>query len=387
VLLRVSCFNGKVAHRATAGGVIMHIPDGYLSPQTCAVGFVVAVPVMAMAATRVHNRVKTRHVPTLAVLAAVCFLIMMFNVPIPDGTTAHAVGGSLVAILLGPWAAVIAVSVALAFQALLFGDGGVLAYGVNVFNMAIVLPFVATGLYRLISGNAYLTSGRRVVAGFIGGYLGINMAALCGGIELGIQPTLFHDASGAPLYSPYHLSQSVPAMLLAHLTVAGIAEGIITAAVIAYLQRANLPLLQVNHPDVPVSAEAAAEEGVRRRKLRPAVVAGAVVGLMVVLTPIGLLAPGGAFGEDAPQDLDLKKLGLSAVPEGLNKYNGFWHNAIFNGYDFAGDTHPTLGYLISALVGIAVVGVFLLVVTKLVTLAANRGNSSARSKTSEPAQS
>jgi cobalt/nickel transport system permease protein len=365
----------------------MHIPDGYLSPQTCAVGFVVAVPVMAMAATRVQKRVKTRHVPTLAVLAAVCFLIMMFNVPIPDGTTAHAVGGSLVAILLGPWAAVIAVSVALAFQALLFGDGGVLAYGVNVFNMAIVLPFVASGLYRLISANSYLTSGRRVIAGFIGGYLGINMAALCVGIELGIQPTLFHDANGTPLYSPYHLAQSIPAMLLAHLVVAGIAEGIITAAVIAYLQRANLPLLQVNHPDVPVSAEAAAEEGVRRRKLRPAVVAGAVVGLMVVLTPIGLLAPGGAFGEDAPQGLDLKKLGLSAVPEGLNKYNGFWHNAIFNGYDFVGDTHPTLGYIISAVVGIAVVGVFVLVVTKLATLAANRGSSSVRSKTSEPVQS
>ncbi|MGH3818009.1 MAG: energy-coupling factor ABC transporter permease, partial [Pseudonocardiaceae bacterium] len=155
----------------------MHIPDGYLSPQTCAVGFVVAAPVMAAAAANVHKRVRTRNVPTLAMLAAVCFLIMMFNVPIPDGTTAHAVGGALVAILLGPWAAVIAVSVALAFQALLFGDGGVLAYGANVVNMAIVLPFVAYGLYRLISGDAPLTSGRRVVAGFIGGYVGLNTAA------------------------------------------------------------------------------------------------------------------------------------------------------------------------------------------------------------------
>jgi len=222
---------------------------------------------------RVRNRVKTRNVPTLAVLAAVCFLIMMFNVPIPDGTTAHAVGGALVAILLGSWASVIAVSVALAFQALLFGDGGVLAYGANVFNMAIVLPSVSYGLYRLISGKATLTSPRRAVAGFIGGYVGLNTAALCAGIELGIQPTLFHDANGAPLYSPYHLSQAVPAMLLAHLLVAGIAEGII-------------------------------------------------------------------------------KLGLSAVPAGRNKYNGIWHKAIFSGYDFAGDSHPTLGYLISAVVGI-----------------------------------
>jgi cobalt/nickel transport system permease protein len=250
---------------------------------------------------------------------------MMF-MPIPDGTTAHAVGGALVAILLGPWAAVIAVSVALVFQALLFGDGGVLAYGVNVVNMAIVLPFVSYGLYRLISGNTNLTSERRVVAGFLGGYLGLNAAALCCGIELGIQPSLFHDASGAPLYSPYHLSQSVPAMMLAHLAVAGIAEGIITAAVVAYLQRANLPLLQVNHPGVPVDAEAAAVERSHRRRLRPSVIAGGVVALMVGLTPLGLLAPGGAFGEAAPQDLDLQKLGLKAVPAGLNKYNGIWRD-------------------------------------------------------------
>jgi len=77
----------------------MHIPDGYLSPQTCAAGFVVAVPLLAAAAARVNKRVKTRHVPTLAMLAAVCFLIMMFNVPIPDGTTAHAVGAVLIAVL------------------------------------------------------------------------------------------------------------------------------------------------------------------------------------------------------------------------------------------------------------------------------------------------
>lgn len=351
----------------------MHIPDGYLSPQTCAAGFVVAVPVLATAAARVHRRVRTRNVPTLAVLAAVCFLVMMFNVPIPDGTTAHAVGGALVAIVLGPWAAVIAVSVALAFQALLFGDGGVLAYGVNVVNMAIVLPFVAYGVYRLIGGRAALTAGRRVVAAFLGGYVGLNVAALCCGIELGIQPGLFHDAQGAPLYSPYHLAQAVPAMLLAHLAVAGVAEGIITGAVVAYLQRANLPLLRVNHPGIPVTAEEVVQEKARRQRLRPAVVAAAVMVLLVVLTPLGLLAPGGAFGEDAPQDLDLRGLGLSAVPEGLNKYNGFWHNAIFSGYDFTGDGHPTLGYVVSAVVGILVVGLVVLLIGTLVARLAHRG--------------
>ena len=78
----------------------MHIPDGYLSPQTCAVGFVAAVPVWTIAVRRVQRVVKNRNVPTLAVLSAVSFLAMMFNVPIPDGTTAHAVGATIIAILL-----------------------------------------------------------------------------------------------------------------------------------------------------------------------------------------------------------------------------------------------------------------------------------------------
>lgn len=239
----------------------MHIPDGYLSPATCAVGFAVAVPMAAIASAKVKKTVKTRQVPTLAMLSAVCFLIMMFNVPIPDGTTAHAVGGALVAVLLGPWAGLIAVAVALVFQALLFGDGGVLAYGVNVLNMAIILPFVAYGVYRLISRGSSLTSRRRVTAAAIGGYVGINVAAPACGIELGIQPLLFHTANGTPLYSPYHLSQSIPAMMLAHLSVAGVVEAIITGGVVAYLQRANLPLLRANNPDVP-----AMDRSVRRER-------------------------------------------------------------------------------------------------------------------------
>jgi cobalt/nickel transport system permease protein len=331
----------------------VHIPDGYLSPQTCAAGFAVAAPVWYTAARRVKRVVRNRNVPMLAVLAAVCFLIMMFNIPIPDGTTAHAVGGSLVAILLGPWAAVIAVSVALAFQALLFGDGGVLAFGVNAVNMAIVLPFVGYGGYRLIAGSSGLTSRRRVIAAALGGYVGINAAALCTGIELGIQPDLFHNAAGAPLYAPYHLAQAVPAMMLAHLLVAGFAEGILSGGVVAYLQRANLPLLRVNHPNVALPGDADRRQP---RRVRPAVVAGAAVALMVVVTPLGLLAPGGAFGEDAPADLDLAKYHLSAIPSGLNRYNGFWNHAVLNGYDFRSSSHPALGYLVSAVIGIAVVG-------------------------------
>jgi cobalt/nickel transport system permease protein len=347
----------------------VHIPDGYLSPATCAVGLLIAVPVLALASVRVNRVVKTRQVPTLAMLSAVCFLVMMFNVPIPDGTSAHAVGGALVAVLLGPWAAVIAVSVALAFQALLFGDGGVLAFGVNVVNMAVVLPFVAYALYRLIARGSTLTSARRVAAAAIGAYVGLTAAALCTGVELGVQPLLFHDASGAPLYSPYHLAQAVPVMLFAHLVVAGFVEGAMTGGVVAYLQRANIPVLQVNNPGVPVDA---GDGPAPKPKLRPVLVAVAAMALMVALTPLGLLAPGGAFGEDAPRDLDLGNLGLNAIPTGLAEYNGFWNHTVLSDYGFSDGGHPVTGYLLSAVVGIFVVGAAVFVVVRAVNAISSR---------------
>lgn len=330
----------------------MHIPDGYLSPATCAVGLAVAVPAIVVASKKAQRAVKLRQVPTLGVLAAVAFLVMMFNIPIPDGTTAHAVGAVLIAIVLGPWAAVIAVSVALLFQALLFGDGGLLAYGVNVANMAVIMPFVGYGMYRLVAGSSHLTSRRRVLAAGVGGYFGINAAALATAIALGIQPTLFHTADGTPLYSPYHLAQTVPAMLLAHLLVAGFAEGAISAGTVAYLQRANVPLLRVNHPQVLVTAEEAATRP--RKKLNPWLAGGIALAVMALLTPLGLIAPGGAFGEDAPGDLPLGDMGLNAIPEGMARFNGFWGHAILADYG-TGTGSPVLGYLLSALAGIVVV--------------------------------
>lgn len=345
--------------------VDVHIPDGYLSPQTCAVGYVVAVPTWALASRKVSEVVKTRNVPLLAMFAAVSFLVMMFNVPIPDGTTAHAVGAVIIAIVLGPWAAVIAVSVALLFQALLFGDGGVLAYGANVVNMAIVMPFVGLGVYRAVAGNSALTSRRRLVAAGLGGYAGINAAALAAAVEFGIQPDLFHTASGVPLYAPYHLSQTIPAMMLAHLTVAGAAEVILTTGVLAYLARADVRRLVPNHPGIPVTADGVVPAGPR---FTPARVAFGFVAAMVVLTPLGLLAPGGAFGEDAPGDLNLGDLGLSAIPSGLETYNGFWSHTLLGDYGFTDGQNPTLGYWVSALVGIVVVAVAIYGLGRLVAV-------------------
>jgi cobalt/nickel transport system permease protein len=311
----------------------MHIPDGYLSPATCGVLGASMVPVWATAGKRVRKVVTSRSVPLLALGAAYSFVVMMFNVPIPDGTTAHAVGAVLIAILLGPWAAVVAVSVALAIQALFFGDGGVLSFGANCLNMAFVMPMVGYGIYRLGTRHVSLTARRRALVAGFAGYAGINAAAVCAAVELGLQPTLFHSANGTPLYSPFHLRQTLPAMLLAHLTVAGLVELALTAGVVAYLQRANLPVLRINHAGIPLDAADIAPPvhlGWRR---------GAVaLGVAALLTPLGLLASGTAFAEG---------------PRG----SGFWHHTLLAGYGVGSGRNPALGYVVSAFVGTAVIAI------------------------------
>lgn len=220
----------------------MHIPDGYLSPQTCAVMYAISTPFWVIAAKKVKKTLTTKTVPLLSVFAAFSFVIMMFNAPVPGGTTAHAVGGTLMAIILGPWAAVIGVSAALLIQAIFFGDGGILAYGANCFNMAIVLPFIGYWVYKIITTKSSNPS-KQWIGAAIGGYVGINVAALCAAIEFGIQPLLFHTANGTPLYCPYGLSQSIPGMMIAHLTVAGFAEAFVTGGVVLFLRKTMPHLL------------------------------------------------------------------------------------------------------------------------------------------------
>ena len=222
----------------------MHIPDGYLSPATCVVFGAVMVPIWTAASNIVKKTLKARQVPFLAIGAAFSFVIMMFNIPIPGGSTGHGVGGVLLAILLGPWAACIAVSVALVTQALLFGDGGITAIGANCFNMAFVLPFVGYYTYRLMSVGSPAGGNRRVIAAGIGAYVGICVAAVCAGVELGIQPLFYHTAQGQALYCPYGLNISVPAMAGGHILVFGWVDFIMTALVIKYLQKQDSFLIK-----------------------------------------------------------------------------------------------------------------------------------------------
>lgn len=219
----------------------MHIPDGYLSPQTYIPLFGVFVASAALAVKKVKEEVSARDIPYLGMAAAFSFIIMMFNLPIPGGTTGHAVGSAVIAILLGPWAAMISVSVALIIQALVFGDGGITSIGANCFNMAIFMPLVAYYTFKFFS-KSNSVKARASFAAFISGYLSLVMTSVLTAVEFGIQPLIASTADGKALYCPYDLSIAIPAMAIEHLFLFGIVEGIVTALIVNYFLK-NEPLL------------------------------------------------------------------------------------------------------------------------------------------------
>jgi cobalt/nickel transport system permease protein len=216
----------------------MHIPDGYLGPPTYLAAYAACASLWAVAARRLRERLSARRAPLLAISAAFSFLVMMFNVPLPGGTTGHAVGGVLIAIVIGPWGALFSITIALVIQALLFGDGGITAIGANCLNMAFIMPFTGYGTYRLLSGLLASERGKAVAAG-IGGWVGLNAAAFTTALMLGIQPLLHTGADGRALYAPYPLSVAIPAMMLGHLTLAGAVEGLITGLTVYFLRRSQ----------------------------------------------------------------------------------------------------------------------------------------------------
>lgn len=211
----------------------MHIPDGYLSPQTYIPLLGVFVSFAAIAVKKVKEEVSARNIPYLGMAAAFSFIMMMFNLPVPGGTTGHAVGSAVIAILFGPWAATIAVSVALIIQALIFGDGGITAIGANCFNMAVFMPFAAYYIFKM-SFRLPIKKFKASFAAFISGYFSLVLAAILTAVEFGIQPMIASTADGKAMYCPYDLSIAIPAMAIEHLLLFGIAEGLITALVVDY---------------------------------------------------------------------------------------------------------------------------------------------------------
>lgn len=199
----------------------MHIPDGFIAPQVYLPLYAVAVAAWAYGGRRAGKTLDEANLPWLASLTAAAFALSFIALPLPGGTSAHVTGVALLAVLFGPWQAFMAASLVFAIQAFIFGDGGVTTLPLNALAMGFAGAFAAHGVSRL-------TSGRLREAGiFFAGWLALFIPSLIIALVLGIQPMIAHDADGMPLYFPFGLSITLPALLVPH-ALLGLGEGALT---------------------------------------------------------------------------------------------------------------------------------------------------------------
>ena len=208
----------------------MHIPDGFLTFPVATVLWLLSIGALALALRKVDRSLHERDLPLMGVLAAAIFAAQMLNFNVAAGTSGHLLGAALAAILLGPWAAMLVMTAVVSIQALIFQDGGLLALGANLFNMAVLGVWVAYGLFVLARR---LTAGRTwglFASGFAAAWGSIFIAALAAALQLA--------ASGV---SPASLV--IPAMGAVHALI-GLGEGLITLGALAFLFSARRDLLQ-----------------------------------------------------------------------------------------------------------------------------------------------
>lgn len=248
----------------------LHIPDGFLSVPVALVGWGLMIALVSLALRQTRDQLGERQIPLMGILAAFIFAAQMINFPVAGGTSGHLLGGTLAAILLGPWAAVLVMTCVVTVQALLFQDGGLLALGFNTFNMGILTAFFGYVLFDTIRRIAISNRKLRTAAAMIGAWAAVEAAALATALQLAISDT-----------SP--LSLALPAMLGVHALI-GIGEALITAGALAFIQQTRPDLL-----GDPVHAHATG--GARGSRW---VAAGLAVALAITLfSPLAASSPDG----------------------------------------------------------------------------------------------
>ncbi|MDH4226588.1 MAG: cobalt transporter CbiM [Deltaproteobacteria bacterium] len=307
----------------------MHIPDGYLSPATCGAFYAAMLPAwyMAFRKPRKDGEDAFLKAPLVALGAAFSFVIMMFNFPLPGATSAHVAGTAILAIMLGPWPAVAAVSIALLLQAVVFADGGITTYGVNAFNIALVMAVISAHVFGLLSGGRGSVR-MSAIAAFIAAYLASSVSAFLTAMELGVQPILSVSDAGVPLYAPYPLKVTLTAVMAPHLLIVAPAEGLMTALVVALLMKKGT---FVDITDALM---------VKRNRLVSAII------VLAVFTPLGLIAKDAAWGEWSIAEIEAR---LGYVPEGIRRWGEFWSGVIPD-YTVSGSM-PVVEYIASAVFG------------------------------------
>lgn len=209
----------------------MHIPDGFLDLFTCAIMYAISSILCLQAFRKVKQVLEEEHVPLMSLLTAGVFASQMLNFPIIGGTSGHLIGGTLVAIFLGPYAAIVSMSIILAIQSFVFADGGITALGANIFNMGVI----AACSYYIYVLVRKLASGKRgvLMGSAIASWIAVVMGAVACGIEIGLSPAFLYD-----------VRITVLIMVFWHVII-GVGEALITSSVVAFTLSTRPDLLEL----------------------------------------------------------------------------------------------------------------------------------------------
>jgi cobalt/nickel transport system permease protein len=246
----------------------MHIPDGFLDAKTAIAAAAVSAAVVGVAIRQVRRSLSPRRVPLLGLTATFVFVAQMLNFPIAGGTSGHLVGAVLAVALVGPAGAVLVLTSVLIVQCFVFADGGVLALGANVLNMAITGTLVGGGVYSVV---------RRWIGGLQGQLVGAAFAAWCSIVAAAVACAAELAWSGTV---PWRIV--FPAMTAVHMVI-GVVEAVITALVLA--------AIVATRPELVWAGSRAGEPALRR-----VLIAGGVVlalALAVFVGPLASSAPDG----------------------------------------------------------------------------------------------
>lgn len=204
----------------------MHTPDGFLTSWVCVLTLLITLGAIGLAVVNIKKVLTKQKVYLMAALAAIIFGFQMLNFPIAAGTSGHFLGAGIVAILLGPHAAVLVLAVVLVVQTFVYGDGGVLAIGANIFNMGVIGGYSAYYTYKSLKDKS------KLLAGFLASWSSVMAASLVAALELGVSGT-----------SP--LLKALSAMGITHLFI-GLGEAIITTGILFYIIKTKQDVLEIN---------------------------------------------------------------------------------------------------------------------------------------------
>lgn len=272
----------------------MHVPDGFLDARTLVAAAAVAAVALGYALRRVRRDLPPRRVPLIGLAAAFVFAAQMLNFPVAAGTSGHLLGAALASVLLGPAAAVVALSAVLLLQSLMFADGGVTALGANVLNLAVIAPLVAHGVYRAV--RAMTGAGPRATL------LAIGFAAWCSTMAAALACAAQLAASGVVEWRTVLAAMGGVHMLI------GLGEAVITMLIVAVVLRARPELVTPAEPRVPLG---------RRRALAGG--AALVIGAMVLVAPFASSLPDGL--EQVAERLGFAGRAVTGQPVPLPDYS------------------------------------------------------------------